>query len=265
MIDDLAPISPAAEPSPVAAAEPAPASVAPHPAPEPVASPEPHHPAEVPTLLEGFVKPGTEPPAKPAVAAVDAIKPVEETKPPVVEPVVEPVVAATIEYKFEMPEVIKDSPKEMAEFTGFLNEAKATPEIGQKMLNLHAAAMQKYADGILSRQISSFNSTRSDWAKQVMADEQIGGAGHNTAMGAIARMRDLLVSDSSPGSEQYAADMAAFNEMARVTGVGDHPVFLKMLHRNARYMDAPAPPPPNPKPPPGLGGKPSQGLAGIYK
>lgn len=256
-----APVAAPAQTAPVQAATEAPA-----PAAVDVAAPVPGptHPSEIPTLLED-VGVSTEALAQPAVnpLATEPVNPAPEAKADA--KLEAPAPPASIEYKFEMPEGIQESPEEMAQFTGYLNEARAAPEIGQKMLNLHAASMQKYAEGLLARQIETFNKTRENWRKESMADEQIGGSGHDTAMKAIRRARDLLVSDAPQGSKQHAADRARFDEVLRVTGVGDHPAFLRMLHNMSRYIEAPAPPPPNPKPPPGLGAKPNQGLAGIYK
>ena len=82
----------------------------------------------------------------------------------------------------------------------------------------------------------------------------------STAMRAIARMRDMSVSDATPGSKQYEKDHAEYNDFLRVTGAGDHPSYLKQLHRFARYLDEPKLPPPNPKPVPGNGQRPSNSL-----
>ena len=190
--------------------------------------------------------------AKPAVVAKPGEKPAEAAKPTAAAP------AAAIDFtKFKLPDALKDTTADnprMVEFTGALQEALANPQdAGQKMLDLHAAAMTEYADQTLKNQIKAFNETRNGWAKDVMGDAQIGGAGHDTAMGAIARMRDMLVSTANPGTKEYAADHKALDTFLRVTGAGDHPVFLRMLHNAARYFDEPGLPPDNPQPPPDNG------------
>ena len=88
-----------------------------------------------------------------------------------------------------------------------------------------------------------------------MADPILGGSGHQTAMGAIARMRDRFVAE---------ADRPAFETFLRVTGAGDHPQFLKLLHNVSRAYDEPALPPPNPKPTPTNGQPPKKGMSSLY-
>ena len=85
-------------------------------------------------------------------------------------------------------------------------------------------------------------------------------------MGAIARMRDMLVSTAKPGTDQYKADHQELEQFLRVTGAGDHPVFLKMLHNAARWFDEPQAKdlPDNPRPPPNNGRAPGRGRAALY-
>lgn len=192
-------------------------------------------------------KPGEEP-AKPAEAAA-APKPGEEAKP------VEP--AAPVEYKFTLPDGITIKDEQLAPAIEVLREAGVKPELAQKLMDQHVGAMRDLQAHVAEEQQRVWQDTRSQWRKDVMADEQIGGAGHQTAMQAIARMRDTLV---------HPNDLPAFNEFLRVTGAGDHPMFLKLLHNASRYLDEPAPAVVNGAPPPDAGKKPGrQGLRGIYK
>jgi hypothetical protein len=238
-------------------------------------------PSERPTLLEkaaeaAAAKDAAKPEAKPAEidpkaakpddkaakpaadAAKAAEKPGEKAAAAAAKPAEPAAPAAAIDFtKFRMPDALKDTTADnprMVEFSGALQEALANPQdAGQKLLDLHAAAMTEYAGQTLKNQIKAFNETRNGWAKDVMGDAQIGGAGHDTAMGAIARMRDMLVSTAQPGTKEYAADHKALDTFLRVTGAGDHPVFLRMLHNAARYFDEPGLPPDNPQPPPDNG------------
>ena len=269
--------APAPQPEPVAApvpaAEPVKAAEA---APAPVVAADDLNapPSERPTLLEkaaeaAAAKDAAKPAEKPAEAADKAAKPAEAAKAPekpgekaaaaaIAKPAEPAAPVAAIDFtKFKLPDALKDTTADnprMVEFSGALQEALANPQdAGQKLLDLHAAAMTEYADQTLKNQIKAFNETRNGWAKDVMGDAQIGGAGHDTAMGAIARMRDMLVSTAQPGSKEYAADHKALDTFLRVTGAGDHPVFLRMLHNAARYFDEPGLPPDNPQPPPDNG------------
>lgn len=197
------------------------------------------HPAEVPSLLEGVGKKPDELKPEGEKAAVE-VKPAAEVKPGEAPPLAAP---EKIEWKFELPETLKVDEPSMTRFTGALDnlmKPESRAEAAQSLLNQHNEAMTAYDKQLRQEQISAFNNTRADWRKQVMADTQIGGSGHQTAMGAIARMRDMSFSDAKPGTPQYEADAKEYNDFLRITGAGDHPAYLKQLHRFARFFDEPS-------------------------
>jgi hypothetical protein len=284
------PPAPAASTPEPAVAAPAPAVAEVVPAVEPAAPIAPaaeSGPHDKPTLLEEFTAKqaadaaaaaakAAEKPAEPAKAAepvkpaeakpAEPVKPAEAPKPAEAAPV-EP-----IKYEFKIPEsidingkpqpLIKADDPRMATFTELLGGARVPPEAAQSMLNMHAEAMQDYAKHVTAEQFRVWNETRDGWRKQIMADEQIGGSGHQTAMQAIARMRDRFASAASPTTPQYAADIKAFDEFLRITGAGDHPIFNRLLHNVARVFDEPqaAEAPINLKPPKGHGRAPKGGI-----
>ena len=265
-------------PSPLPSDTPSPA-----PAPEPSPAFAPH--TETPSLLSTLKAP--EPPASlvpPAAAPVDATAaadappgpsaadaPAGEPAKPATEAVApaEPVAPEPIAYPdWKLPDGLPADQEAFGKYNEVLGKHRVSPEVGQELLDLHVASLQAFQQAAVAQlaemQHRAFAEMREGWRKEVMADARLGGAGHNTAMGAIARVRDALVSDAKPGTAQYAADAQAFNEFAAMTGAGDHPLFLKLLHRAARYVDEPGLPPPSPKPPPGNGRAPQGGLRSIY-
>lgn len=202
-------------------------------------------------------KPDGEKPAEKKAEAKPEEKPAEkpvEAKPP--EAVPEKVAPEAVAYAYELPETLKLDDATKGQFHGALDAFRADPEKGaQGLINLHNKTMQQFADNLRTEQYRVFNETRRGWQNEVLADPEIGGAGHQTAMGAIARMRDLLVTEK---------DRPAFEEMLRITGAGDHPQFLKILHNAARFMDEAPLPPPNPKPAPNNGKPPARGMRDLY-
>src|SRR5208282_5188354 len=220
----------AAVPAPAIESTPAPAVT------ETVVAPH----TDTPTALEMLAAPGdvlaapaVVEPAKPDAAAPapdDGAKPPAEAAPVVPAPVLEP-----ITYAFEFPANLKADDPKIAEYTSILGEARIAPEVGQKILNMYGEAAQAYATHIANEQQRIFAETRRNWNKERLADPEFGGSGHETASGAIARMRDQFVPDK---------DAAAFNEMLRVTGAGDHPAFWRLLYRVANAFDEPSSSPP---------------------
>jgi hypothetical protein len=192
-------------------------------------------------------------PAEPAKAA-DAAKPGDEAKPATDAAKPEPL--APVEYKYTLPDTIKmdDATKGIvhAAFDAF----RADPALGaQKLIDLHNERMGEYAKQVRADQYTAFNKTRAEGRAKVMGDEELGGSGHQTALAAAARMRDLVISSAKPGTAKYEADMKEFNDWDRMTGGSDFAPLLRIFHNMARFLDEPQSNSilPNIKPPKGNG------------
>lgn len=232
-----------AEPKPDAAVE------------KPAAEAKPAEPAKP----EAAKEPAKAEDTKKATVPLDA-KPAEPDK---------PAPLAAIEYKYTLPETLKLDDALKTDLHGAFDAFRADPQAGaQALIDLHTKVVgdlvTQNATDTLRNQHKSFNDTRTQWNKDWAADEQIGGAGYQTSLRAIARMRDQFVSAEVPGSERHEADRKSFEEFLRVTGAGDHPAFGRFLHNVARAFDEPALPPANPKPAPNNGAKPGSRRERMY-
>jgi hypothetical protein len=233
-----------AQPSAPAAAVAAPQDVAPVPAQtSPVAAPAEPTVAATPSLLESIAPPAD---VKLGDKPTEPVKPVDATKPTDAKPADEkpadaaaqPTVAeapAPIEWKYELPSTITMDETQTGEFRAALEKFRTDPnEAAKEVLGLGAKMMETfakdYAEQTLRNQQKTFLETRKKWATDWAADLEIGGSGHQTALAAIARVRDYGVP---------AKDRAAFDQFLRVTGAGDHPAFGRMMHNLARYVDEP--------------------------
>ena len=246
--------APASAPASPPAAEPA--TAAPAPVPGAAAKPSEAKVTEVPppepSLLETLGK-------KPEPAKPEGEKPVEakppeaakaaEAKPPEAAKPAEP---AAVEYKYTLPETLKMDDALKGEVHKAFDDFRADPAAGaQKLIDLHAKTMQDFATQLDRQNREAFANYRKSMRDKVMADPELGGAGHQTAMGAVARMRDLFVPQK---------DRAEFDDMLRITGAGDHPAMLRLLHNAAKWFDEPAVAPPEARPTKGNGRRPSGGL-----
>lgn len=267
----VVPVVPAAEPVPTP--EPASPGAEQAPAPE-TSSPQEagaatDQPEAEPSLLEKFAKdreeksaeeakgdqPDTkkpedgEKPAEGDKSAEEAAKPEEEPKPEL----------PKVDYKYDLPETIKMDDGQKEEFHKALDAFRADPEKGAtELLGMADKAFQTFADHLVKEQWKTFNETRKEWRTQLMADPVLGGAGHDTAMGVVARMRDKFVSDAKAGTPEYDKDLKDFDQFLRVTGAGDNPLFLRFLHRVGRLFDEPPMPPPGARPVPDGGRRPGE-------
>lgn len=264
-VTGVAPAAPAADAAPVVAAAPAETPVVETPVEKPATEV-----VSEPTLLEQTTSPGKETPAAAAdakaepktEAKTEEAKPADDGKKAAAEAkpdakaeeakttetkdaaaeaaVAKPAAPEAIEYKYELPETLKMDDETRTATHAAFDAFRADPANPQPLIDLHRDAMQRHDARVRQEQWDVFNNTRKEWRDAVMADEEIGGAGHRTAMQAIARMRDRFASSEKPGTKAYDADLQAFDGMLRATGVGDHPIFLKMLHRVAQIYDEPA-------------------------
>lgn len=207
-------------------------------------------------------------PAKPEAAKAEDNKKAEPLDAKPAEPVY-PAPLAAIEYKYTLPETLKLDDALKTEMHAAFDAFRANPAEGvQGLIDLHNKVVTdlatQSATDTLRNQHKSFNDTRTQWNKDWAADEQIGGAGYQTSIRAIARMRDQFVSAELPGTPKHEADRKSFEEFLRVTGAGDHPAFGRFLHNVARAFDEPALPPANPKPAPNNGAKPGSRRERMY-
>ncbi len=217
-----------------------------------------------PTILDELDKPKEE------VKAAE-VKPGEEAKPAdgEVKPAeVAPAELPKIDYfadegGVKLPDTLKMDDAQRGELATALDAFRVDPTKGaQAIIDQGVKAITQYTEQYRSDQWAVWNNTQTDWQNQVKADPILGGAGHDTAMIAVGQGRNKLASTHKPGSEEFTKDLADFNEMARITGVGNHPTFLRMLHRAGKLFAEAAPPPPDPRPAPDNGRRP--GKANLY-
>jgi hypothetical protein len=262
-----APAAISAEPVVVTEAPAAPAAIEPVPSPEPAFTPHTETPSLLSTIerkdvdpAPAAVQPGAEPAAEPVkpvegeVPKPEDVKPADGDKPAAEAPAAaEPIVYAD----FEIPEGFQAIPEKFDAFKGLIGKHGVPQETAQALVQMHTDLFTQYAANTLAEQHKAFSDYRAGLRTQVMADNELGGAAHQTTMAAIARARDRLVDPQN---------MQAFNDMLNTTGVGDHPEFLRILHRAARLLDEPTTPQTLGRPatangkPPGPGG-----LRGIYR
>ena len=212
-------------------------------------------------------KPGDAAPAKDAAKPADA-KPSDKKEPAPAEakPGDKPADAkpeeatAPIEYAFVYPDGIKPedlNAERLGAFTGILNDVRAAPEAGQKLLNLHLEEMTRVTQEVeqrsSERQWDVFANQQKDWRDRVMADPELGGARHGTAIKTVMGLIDAFSlrpqeDNKVRSAEAIAAERKELLDVARMTGVANNPTFLRLLHWAGDKLTRegsprPAPPP----------------------
>lgn len=264
---DAGPAAPAVE-APVAeapAAE-APAAEAPAAAAEEA---KPSTVAETPSLLEESKAPGAEAGEKTADKPAEE-KPAAEAKPAEAKPEakpeekpaevkaeeaapVEPAAPTPVEYKYDLTEVapsLKMDDARRTEVHAAFDAFRADPSNPAPLFQQAERMITEVVTELNQQQHAQFNDTRRTWNEQIKADEQMGGSGFETTKKAVARMRDMLVSNHAPGTPEYDRESKEFVQFCRITGAGDHPCMWRLLHNAARYFDEGSLPPSEARPAP---------------
>lgn len=260
-----APAAPAADPAPSAPAPEASSAAA---APAPAAEPAPAPPKDfAPSLLDEAAKPTAEPP-KPETPAEGQPPASKEPAAPEAKPGDKPAEAkppeppAPIEYAFtradEKGERVPIGPDQIDQerlglFTGVLQEARVAPEAAQKMMDLHLDELTRAVSARDQRQWDVFADKQKEWKEQVMADPELGGSRHATAIKTVMGLIDAFSLRPGPdgkarSSDDVAAERRELMDVARVTGVANNPTWLRLLHwAGDRFVREPGP---RPAPPP---------------
>ncbi len=222
---------------------------------EPAAAPAEKPALELHTDTKSLLATAEAKPADPAApAVVEPPKPGEVKAP---DPAAAPAAPEAVTFEpFTLPEGVTLAEDGLKTFTETLVNPELAPQArAQALIDMHVAALQQYADGVDQAQHKAFGDMRAGWRTEVLADPELGGAGHETAMKAVARMRDLFVP---------AARREAFNRAMDQTGAGDHPEILRAFYTAARFFDEPAPLHDAGRPPPNIGRRPSGAAHGGF-
>lgn len=217
-------------------------------------------PADAPKAED---KPAEEVKAEPAPAAEEpnpAEPAPEPDKPAIEEPAkLDPINWFAEDGGIKVPELISLNDESRAEVTAALELSRTDPRAGaQAMMDLGAKMAEQISIDMTTKMWSTFADTRKGWETRTMADPALGGAGHDTAMGVVARMRDQFITRAAEGTPEHAQHMADWKEFMDATGAGDHPALLRLLHNVGRAFDEGRAPPADPRPPKDLGRKPGQ-------
>ncbi len=229
-----------------------------------------------PSLLDEAAKtPAAEPPKPDAAPAKDAA-PADGKPPAAKEPAAEPAKPdpakaadpakpaeppAPIEYAFTYPEGVKPTDvdaERMGAFTGVLNDLRASPEVGQKLLNMHLDEVKRVEQAVSDRQWNVFIEQQRADREQVMADPVLGGARHDTAMRTVMQVFDAYSlrdqgSKNPRGADAIAAERKELMDDFRATGIANRRSMLSLMHWiGEQYVregkPRPAPPPRSPNP-----------------
>lgn len=167
---------------------------------------------------EGELKSQTQPEQKPSGSPEPEIKP--ETKPEIKpEGETKPEVKAGAPEKYEdfkVPEGIKLEGETLTKAQGLFKGLGLTQDAAQSLIDFHTAQMTAAATAPLT----AYNEMRDGWKAATAADPELGPK-QKAIQENIGKAFDTL------NNPKLVAD---FKEAMNLTGVGDHPAFVKVLN-----------------------------------
>lgn len=173
---------------------------------------------------EGELKSQTPPEQKPSGSQEPEIKP--ETKPeikPEGEQKPEVKAGAPDKYEdFKVPEGIKLEGETLTAAQGLFKGLGLTQEAAQSLVDFHTKQMTEAANA----PVTAYNEMRDGWKAATSADPELGPKAAAIKEN-IGRAYDTL------GDPKLVAD---FKEAMNLTGVGDHPAFIKVLNKWATQV-----------------------------
>ena len=144
-------------------------------------------------------------------------------------------------FEFVLPEGLTSESERLTEFSAMLGnvtvETKAEAEVmkkfGQQMVDMHIAemrnAIQMTNQMAEQRYAHTQNELRQQWKDSFLNDPEIGGNRQDTALNsARLAVRSYVTSSTDPVVAQR--HMTEFKDLMNTTGIGDHPVMIRLLN-----------------------------------
>lgn len=120
----------------------------------------------------------------------------------------------------ELPEGVEVSEADMNSFLGIMNNRELTPaQQGQQLVALQLEMAQNAQDAATQAGQTLWEETQNNWRAEAQALPEIGGD-----------QLDRTLADIKKGLQVAGADDATF-EALNVTGAGNHPAIIKLLHK----------------------------------
>lgn len=123
-------------------------------------------------------------------------------------------------YDFILPEGVSVDEASMTTLKETLAKSQVPPEVGQSLIDLHIAELNRSAEAFAAQQTEAWTSTLDEWKAAINADPELGGSKKATVTASIANAFDLY---GTPEARQ------AFD----VTGAGWNPHIIKFIHKMA--------------------------------
>jgi hypothetical protein len=126
-------------------------------------------------------------------------------------------------YTFTFPEGVTVDETAVNTFKETLAKSQVPPEVGQNLIDMHVAELNRSAEAWATAQTEAWNTTLDEWKASINADPELAGSKKAEVTASIANAFDLY---GSPEARQ------AFD----LTGAGWNPSIIKFIHKMASAL-----------------------------
>ena len=120
-------------------------------------------------------------------------------------------------YEFKAPDGVKLDEASVKDFSAFAKDAKLSQESAQKVVDMGVKLMQSWQ----TQQAEAFKTQRAEWVTNSKADKEFGG--------------DKLAENLGAGKKALEKfGTPDFLTFVNQSGIGDHPEFIRFVHRVAQ-------------------------------
>jgi hypothetical protein len=148
------------------------------------------------------------------------VKPGSEETPKPEEP---PAPLTAESYQFNLPDGVTVDEGQMTSLKETLAKANVSPEVGQSLLDLHVAELNRSAEAFAKAQQDAWAETVNTWKAELDADPEFSGENKAKVTSAIGRALD----DYGSLEARHAFDL---------TGAGMNPAIVRFVHNMARAL-----------------------------
>lgn len=131
--------------------------------------------------------------------------------------------------EFKLPEGVKLDGEQLTAATALFKEANLSQDFAQKMVDFHVAELKKTAEA----GGKAYDDMRADWQSKTKADPEIAKVRVGDKSGLDAVKINVGRVYNAIGD---AALVTQFKEAMNLSGVGDHPAFVRVMNKLSEFV-----------------------------
>lgn len=191
-------------------------------------------------MSDTTIIPDTPPTPDPTPAPTPAPTPslINEPDPPTGDTAPKPAGAPEAYTAFTLPEGVTLNEEVTGKANELFKNTGLSQEQAQSFVDFHAAELARVAKAASESGEADFRATVEDWGKALKADPEVGPK-LATVKQDLGKMYDVLINAVPEKANEARALVNEFKTTLDLTGIGNHPAFVKVFNRLAQMVIEP--------------------------